>query len=335
MLYEKLESIGRKPDSVMESLLTDIDHIASAKRTIRLEAEAIAALHHQLTPDFSGAVEAILQGRGKAIVCGMGKSGHIGRKIAATLASTGTPSFFLHPSEAFHGDLGMIGESDILLLISYSGETEEVLRLLPFLKSQGNTLIAITGRPASSLARHAHYHLHVAVSEEACPLSLAPTSSTTATLVMGDALAVALMEARGFQPEDFARFHPGGALGRKLLAKVKDYARYNNLPFIQQDANAREVIYRLAEGRLGLVMVRHDSGKIGIITDGDFRRSLAAIDRLDDLKISEIVNYQPITIDENAPIYAAEELMLHKRITTLLVSRKGEVTGVFQMFSLV
>lgn len=261
----------------MELLLAKTDHIAAAKRTISLEAEAIASLNRQLTPDFSATVEAILQGRGKVIVCGMGKSGHIGRKIAATLSSTGTPSFFLHPSEAFHGDLGMIGEADILLLISYSGETEEVLRLLPSLQSQGNTLLAITGRPASTQARHAHFHLNVAVSEEVCPLSLAPTSSTTATLVMGDALAVALMEARGFQPEDFERFHPGGSLGLKLLAKVKDYARYNNLPFIQQDANVREVIYRLAESRLGLVMVWHDSGKVGIITDGDFRCSLASI----------------------------------------------------------
>lgn len=310
-------------------------HSLKAIDVIQTEARMIQALVGQLTSEFNLAVDAILACQGKLIVSGMGKSGHIGRKIAATFASTGTPSFFLHPSEAFHGDLGMIGEADILLLISYSGETEEVLRLLPSLQSQGNTLLAITGRPASTQARHAHFHLNVAVSEEVCPLSLAPTSSTTATLVMGDALAVALMEARGFQPEDFARFHPGGSLGCKLLAKVKDYARYNNLPFIQQDANVREVICRLAEGRLGLVMVRPESGKIGIITDGDLRRSLAVIDRLDDLKISEIINYHPTIIDENAPIYAAEELILNKRITTLLVSRKGEVVGVFQMFSLV
>lgn len=321
----------------MELRPTQLDHIASAKRTISLEAEAIASLKHQLTPEFNAVVEVILKGRGKVIFCGMGKSGHIGRKIAATFASTGTSSFFLHPSEAFHGDLGMIGESDILIMISYSGETEELLRLLPAMKSQKITLIALTGNPASTLASNVHFHLNVKVSEEACPLSLAPTSSTTATLVMGDALAIALMEARGFKKEDFARFHPGGALGRKLLAKVKDYTRYNNLPYIYDDANVREVIYRLAEGRIGLVIIRQetDSGKVGIITDGDFRRSLASIDRLDDLKISEMVNYEPISIDENAPVFVAEELILNNRINTLLVTRQSNVVGVFQMFNLV
>lgn len=306
----------------------------SAIRTIEIESNAILELKKVLSESFSEAVLAILNSSGKVIVSGIGKSGHIGKKIAATLASTGTPSFFIHPSEAFHGDLGMIGKDDILLLISYSGETEEVLRLLPFLKNQGNTIISFTGRPESTLARNAHFNINVSVQQEACPLSLAPTSSTTATLVMGDALAIALMEARKFKPEDFARYHPGGSLGRRLLSKVKDYARYDNLPFIEPDANVREVIYKLAEGRLGLVMIKNHDGRVGIITDGDFRRSLAHIDRLDDLKIHQIVNYSPIVVDENTPIYQAEELMMNRRITTLLVSRDQQVVGVFQMFNL-
>ncbi|GCD77347.1 arabinose-5-phosphate isomerase [Thermaurantimonas aggregans] len=311
------------------------DFIQAAVRTIEIEARSILELRESITESFSNAAKAILNTTGKVIVSGIGKSGHIGKKIAATLASTGTPSFFIHPSEAFHGDLGMIGKDDILLLISYSGETEEVLRLLPFLKNLGNTIISFTGRPESTLARNAHFNINVSVRQEACPLSLAPTSSTTATLVIGDALAIALMEARGFKPEDFARYHPGGSLGRRLLAKVKDFARYDNLPFVEPDVNVREVIYRLAEGRLGLVMIQNHDGRVGIITDGDFRRSLANIDRLDDLRIHQIVNYSPIVVDENTPIYQAEELMLSRKITTLLVSRNSKVVGVFQMFSLV
>lgn len=315
--------------------ITRTNHLTSARRTFQVEAEAVLSLSHYLTDDFNEAVEAILGSKGKVIVCGIGKSGHVGRKIAATLASTGTPSFFLHPSEAFHGDLGMIGPLDVLLLVSYSGETEEVLRILPFLQSQGNTIIAITGKPNSTLARHAHYHLNVTVTDEACPLSLAPTSSTTATMVMGDALAIALMEARGFQQEDFARFHPGGTLGRRLLSKVKDFARYDDLPFIDSDANIREVICKLAEGRIGLVMVRDFRQGIGILTDGDFRRSLAHTENLDDWRLKPLINFNPVTVDENTPIHKAEEIMLTKRINTILVTRNGEVVGVFQMFNLI
>jgi len=315
-------------------MLTSISFLDSALRTFQLEAQAIEGLANNLTKDFDMAVNAILRSKGKVIVCGMGKSGHIGRKIAATLASTGTSSFFLHPAEAFHGDLGMIGRDDIILLISYSGNTEEILRLLPFLKSQDNTIISMTGNPDSILATQTHFHLNIQVPDEACPLSLAPTSSTTATLVMGDALAVALMEARGFQQEDFARFHPGGALGRRLLSKVKDFARYDHLPFITVDSNIRELIYRLAEGQIGLVMIRFGD-RTGIITDGDLRRSLTHVERLDEIKIHQLINFHPFSIDENAPVYQAEELILNKRITTLLVTRNEDVVGVFQMFNLV
>lgn len=311
------------------------DYLASARRTFFREVEAVRSVAELLDENFTKAVKAILHSSGKVIVCGIGKSGHVARKISATLASTGTPSFFLHPSEAFHGDLGMVSSNDVMLLISYSGETEELLRIIPFLLSNGNKLVAITGRPDSTLSRQVHYLLNVAVPSEACPLSLAPTSSTTATLVMGDALAIALMEARGFQKEDFARFHPGGSLGRRLLAKVKDFARYENLPFVEPNSDIREVMYRISEGRLGLVMIWNSDNLVGILTDGDFRRSLKNIDRLDDWQLREHVNMNPITIDENAPIYKAEEILLSKRITTLLVTRDGEVVGVFQMFSLV
>ncbi|HID00026.1 MAG TPA: KpsF/GutQ family sugar-phosphate isomerase, partial [Piscirickettsiaceae bacterium] len=202
----------------------------SAKRVFDIEAAAIANLKTLLNDDFDGAVEAILNSSGRVVICGMGKSGLIGKKIMATLASTGTPSFFMHPGEAFHGDLGMVAPDDIFVAISNSGETEEVIRLLPFLKDNGNTIIAMTGNPASTLAKNADFHLNIAVPQEACPHQLAPTSSTTATLVMGDALAVALMEARNFQPQDFARFHPGGSLGRKLLTKVRHEMKTDNLP---------------------------------------------------------------------------------------------------------
>src|SRR5690606_14608089 len=197
------------------------DHRASALRVFAIEAEAVGNLANLIDDDFSRAVEQILQSRGRTIVCGMGKSGIIGRKIAATMASTGTPSFFMHPGEAYHGDLGMVTSDDTFIAISFSGETDEVLKLLPFLKDNGNFIVAITGNPESTLATAADCHLNVRVDEEACPLRLAPTSSTTATLAMGDAMAVTLMEARGFRPENFARFHPGGSLGRRLLSRVE------------------------------------------------------------------------------------------------------------------
>jgi arabinose-5-phosphate isomerase len=309
------------------------DSLRSARRTIELEAQAIAALAAQLTDDFEAAVRLLLHMKGKAIVCGMGKSGHIARKIAATLASTGTPSFFLHPAEALHGDLGMVGPGDVLLLISYSGETEEVLRLLPHLKTRSGALIALTGNQQSTLARHADCCLNVQVPAEACPLSLAPTASTTASLVMGDALAIALMEARQFRPEDFAHYHPGGSIGKRLLGRVKDYARYHDLPFLPAHATAKELIACISEGRLGLVLIAYGE-RTGIITDGDLRRQLAGVDRLSDIDISSFINYQPLMVDEELPVYKAEELMLQRKITTLLVQRNQRVAGVFQLYYL-
>ena len=213
-----------------------------ARSVFSVEAKAVSALSDNLSTDFDDAVSAILSSEGKTIVCGMGKSGIIGKKIAATLASTGTPSFFMHPGEAYHGDLGMVSPDDVFIAISNSGETEEVVKLIPFLKDNGNVLIAMTGNPDSTLAKAANYHLNVGVEEEACPLQLAPTSSTTATLAMGDALAVTLMKARDFKPENFARFHPGGSLGRRLLSRVENEMVSDNLPVIQPDASVAEVI---------------------------------------------------------------------------------------------
>src|ERR1700730_11988375 len=212
-----------------------------AKRVFDTEIESLKSVAENIGDEFTAAVETILAAKGKLIVSGVGKSGLIGRKIAATFASTGTPSFFLHPGEAFHGDLGMIGSHDMVVLISYSGETDEVLKLIPFLQWNKNVIIGITGNPNSTVAKNSQYHLNIAIQQEACPLALAPTSSTTAALVMGDALAVALMESRRFQPEDFARFHPGGSLGRKLLIRVKDLMRTDNLPFIKEDSSFTEL----------------------------------------------------------------------------------------------
>ena len=283
---------------------------------------------------FSEAVEAILQSKGKLVVCGMGKSGHIGKKISATLTSTGTQSFFMHPAEAFHGDLGMVGEHDIILILSYSGETEEVLKLVPFLKWHKNLSIAITGNPESTLAKNATYHLNVGIKQEACPLELAPTSSTTATLVMGDALAVALMTARDFSPDDFARFHPGGRLGRKLLVKVKDLMRTDNLPFLEEDATFTQLIIRMSEGKLGMVILGTAEKVVGVITDGDLRRGLVKYDNLQQLPIVTIMNSNPILVNEDLLIYDAEALMLERKITTLLVKDAVDrVTGVYQIFN--
>lgn len=309
--------------------------IKNAQKTFSIEQQALQEVAARLDENFQHSVEAILSSKGKLVVCGMGKSGHIGQKIAATLASTGTPSFFVHPGEAFHGDLGMVGKSDVILLISYSGETDEVLRIIPFFKWNGNTLLAMTGNPDSTLATEAHFHLNIAVSQEACPLALAPTSSTTATLVMGDALAVALMEARGFQPEDFARFHPGGSLGRRLLHKVRDYMRSDNLPYIDEQASGKELVLKLSEGRLGLVLVRDAGGKQpGIITDGDLRRAMNSIENLNDIKVAELCNRSPLRVAADTPIHEAEQIMIDRKILSVLVEDAGKIVGVCQLYSI-
>jgi arabinose-5-phosphate isomerase len=307
-------------------------HLDIAKSVFEIEAAAIENLIMLLDEHFELAVDAVLKSSGRVVVCGMGKSGLIGKKIVATFASTGTPSFFMHPGEAFHGDLGMVSPDDVFIALSNSGETEELIRLLPFLKDNGNTIIAMSGNPASTLAINAHYHLNIAVPKEACPLQLAPTSSTTATLVMGDALAVALMQARGFQPHDFARFHPGGSLGRKLLTRVKDEMVSERLPIVPLNAAMIEVIHSMTEGRLGLCIVGEGEG---IITDGDLRRQLEInATELMTLRAQDIMSKNPRSIDANAKLTEAESLMNQHKITSLLVTSENRLVGIIQIYNL-
>ncbi|WP_426587110.1 KpsF/GutQ family sugar-phosphate isomerase [Mucilaginibacter sp. R-33] len=306
-----------------------------AKRVFDIEIESLQQVAGSIDDEFARVVDAILKSTGKLVVIGIGKSGLIGKKIAATLASTGTPSFFLHPGEAFHGDLGMVGPNDIVLLISYSGETDEVLKLIPYLKWNKNVMIGITGNPISTVAKNCSYHLNIKVEREACPLELAPTSSTTAALVMGDALAIALMESRNFQQHDFARFHPGGSLGRKLLVKVKDLMRTDKLPFINEEASFMDLLLRMSEGRLGMVIVGDASRIKGVVTDGDLRRALLKHPDTSTLTIAEIMTVNPVIIDEHEFVGYAEQLMLEKKITTLLVgsAQSRSITGVYQIYT--
>ncbi|TWJ00912.1 arabinose-5-phosphate isomerase [Mucilaginibacter frigoritolerans] len=306
-----------------------------AKRVFDTEIDSLKHVASLIDDEFTKVVEVILKANGKVIVIGIGKSGIIGKKVAATLASTGTPSFFLHPGEAFHGDLGMVGGDDMVILISYSGETDEVLKLIPFLKWNQNTIIGITGNPNSTVAKNSHYHLNVNIKQEACPLALAPTSSTTATLVMGDALAVALMESRQFQHEDFARFHPGGSLGRKLLIKVKDLMRTDNLPFISETASFTELLLCMSEGRLGMVIVGDAQDVKGVVTDGDLRRALIKNPDTTTHTAIDMMSRSPIFIDENEFIHHAEQLMIEKKITAILVGSASDrkVSGIYQIYN--
>ncbi|HEY5325911.1 MAG TPA: KpsF/GutQ family sugar-phosphate isomerase [Mucilaginibacter sp.] len=306
-----------------------------AKRVFNTEIESLRFVAEAIDDEFTKVVEVILKAKGKVIVSGIGKSGIIGKKIAATLASTGTPAFFLHPGEAFHGDLGMVGANDIIILISYSGETDEVLNLVPFLEWNKNVIIGITGNPNSTVAKNSHYHINIAIRQEACPLDLAPTSSTTAMLVMGDALAVALMESRNFQHEDFARFHPGGSLGRKLLVRVKDLMRTDNLPFIGEEASFTELLLRMSEGRLGMVIVGDASYVKGIITDGDLRRALLRTPDTSKLAVAGMMTTSPVFIDENEFIHHAEQLMIEKKITTVLAGSAANrsISGIYQIYN--
>ncbi|AEF55755.1 KpsF/GutQ family sugar-phosphate isomerase [Marinomonas posidonica] len=321
--------------SAPTSLNTDTDAlIASAQRTLSTQAQALANLASQVTEEFAKAVRMILDSKGRTIICGMGKSGLIGKKIAATLASTGTPSFFLHPGEAFHGDLGMIQAEDTLILISYSGETEELMRLLPSLQSFGNPSIALVGNMDSTLAKHCDCVLDISVDRETCPNNLAPTTSTTMTTAMGDALAVALMECRAFQPHDFARFHPGGSLGRKLLTRVKDIMHKQGLPVCSPSTNLKDAISVMTQGRKGVVLVQQEDTLLGIFTDGDLRRAmLKDSDGMMHKNIADLMTLNPKTINENVMIVEAEEQMLRDKITLLVVVNDDQkVSGILEIY---
>ena len=304
-----------------------------AKNVFDIESESILNLKNQLTEDFEKAIQAILTSKGRLVVTGMGKSGHIGVKISATLASTGTPSFFMHPAEAIHGDLGMLTSDDILLAISNSGESEEVVRIIPIVKQRGIILIGMAGNIDSTLAKNSDYFLNISIEREACPLELAPTSSTTATLAMGDALAVVLMKERDFKPEDFATFHPGGSLGRKLLTKVKDIMHSSNLPIVKKDSSFQEIIEVITLGRLGLAVVVEEKQVIGIITDGDLRRALNHSDKTRfGLVAEEIMTKNPKIIYSSEMAIEAEKYMLENTINELIVLDNNQLVGIVQLF---
>ncbi|MBL8443974.1 MAG: KpsF/GutQ family sugar-phosphate isomerase [Zoogloeaceae bacterium] len=299
----------------------DNSAIDMARRVLRIESDAVAALAGRIDGDFAHAVRLILESAGRVIVTGIGKSGHIGRKLAATLASTGTPAYFVHAAEAAHGDMGMITPADIVIALSNSGTSEELLTIVPLVKRQGARLIAMTGNPGSPLAREADVHLDSGVSEEACPLNLAPTASTTAALALGDALAVAVLDARGFSPDDFARSHPGGALGRRLLTHVRDVMRpADRVPVIGHNAQVGEALLAMTRGGLGMTAVATDGGTItGIFTDGDLRRSLERGLDLRKQKIGDIMTRNPQSIGPDALAVEAAEMMERLRISQLLV----------------
>ncbi len=307
-----------------------------AKEVFQIQSKEIANLSQYLTDDFEKCVDEVLSQKGKLIISGMGKSGIIGKKIAATLASTGTPSFFLHPAEAYHGDLGMIEPKDTLLLISNSGESDEVLKLIPFLLSRGNKTISMTSNPNSTLAKNTNYHLNIFVQNEACPLNLAPTSSTTATLVMGDALAVALMKKRGFRDEDFATFHPGGSLGRRLLTTIKSVMKKDSLPVCSSTTDIKEVISKITQGKCGLVVVVDDSKIQGIITDGDIRRAMGSRESdFFDLLAKDIMSKNPKTINQDQKLTKANELMNASKVNSLIVVDDNNLlSGVVQVYDL-
>jgi arabinose-5-phosphate isomerase len=296
--------------------------VASGQRVLQIETQALQALQARIGADFAVACRLLLACRGRVVCTGMGKSGHVATKIAATLASTGTPAFFLHPGEASHGDLGMVTDTDVVLALSNSGESEELLTIVPALKRQGNVLIALTGKPASGLARLADVHLDVSVPEEACPLGLAPTSSTTAALAMGDALAVALLEARGFTAEDFARSHPAGSLGRRLLLHISDVMHAGaEVPRVRPEATASEALVEMSRKRLGMTAVVDGEDRLlGVFTDGDLRRALddAQID-LRTTAVQALMTRSPKTIGPHQLAVEAAHLMEAYKINGLVV----------------
>ncbi|WGE64152.1 KpsF/GutQ family sugar-phosphate isomerase [Actinobacillus equuli subsp. haemolyticus] len=311
-----------------------MNYLASANETLSLYTQAISQLNQRLDNSFNQAVDMILNCEGRVVVAGIGKSGLVGQKMVATFASTGTPSFYLHPTEAFHGDLGMLKPIDVVILISNSGETDDVIKLLPSLKSFGNKIIAMTGNPHSTLAQHANLILNIGVEREACPNNLAPTTSTLVTMALGDALAIALINARGFKAEDFARFHPGGSLGRKLLNRVKDVMQ-TKLPIAQPNADFSTILSVMNEGRMGVALIMQNEDLHGIITDGDIRRTLAQFGAESLTKTAEqIMSKNPKTISDATYLAKAEEMMKELHIHSLIaLNDEGKVSGIMEFSS--
>ena len=293
----------------------------------------IERFEKMLGDEFSKAIELMNKTNEHIIICGMGKSGLVGRKISSTLASTGTPSIFLHPAEAIHGDLGKVQKKSIVLLISYSGETGEIIALIPALKRLNVTIVALTGVKDSTLASKANIILDTSVDREACPLNLAPTTSTMITMVLGDALAVSLMELKNFKQEDFALTHPGGSLGKRLLSSVRDEMKQTNLPFIYQDSGVQDVLVKMTEGRLGLALVGTKEHLNGVITDGDIRRALIDKSNFSELKAKDLMNKNPLTALETDNLLIAENRMREAKVQCLIVKNEiNEVVGVIQIF---
>lgn len=312
--------------------------IPTAVESLSIQSAALSSIASRLGGEFDDAVRLILGCKGRVIVSGMGKSGIVGKKIAATLASTGTPSFYVHPGEAIHGDLGMITAEDLIIMISYSGETEEVVKLMPSLKYFGNKIIAMVGAENTTVGRQADVSLRVDIEREVCPNNLAPTTSALAIMALGDALAVCLIRARDFKPSDFAQFHPGGMLGRRLLSRVADTMVTENLPLIGPEDSVREAIFCMTSGRLGLAIIVEKDRLLGILTDGDLRRALIMDPTMLDKRVRDFMTPVPVTISADAMVSDAEVLMRKYKIRALIVTgaREGEedqVCGLLEIFA--
>lgn len=312
--------------------------IPTAVESLNIQSAALASIAKRIGSEFDDAVRLILGCKGRVIVSGMGKSGIVGKKIAATFASTGTPSFYVHPGEAIHGDLGMITADDLIVMISYSGETEEVVKIMPSLKYFGNKIIGMVGSDNTTLGNQADVTLRVDIEREVCPNNLAPTTSALAIMALGDALAVCLIRARDFKPSDFAQFHPGGMLGRRLLSRVGDSMVVDNLPLIGPEESVREAIFCMTSGRLGLAIIVEDERLLGILTDGDLRRALIMDPTMLDKRVRDFMTPVPVTISANALVTDAEILMRKYKIRALIVTgaREGEedqVCGLLEIFA--
>lgn len=309
-----------------------------AQETLNIEAQTLINAAKNISDDFNKAVETILTCKGKLVVSGVGKSGLIGAKMAATFASTGTPSFFLHPTEALHGDLGMIGKDDVVIAISYSGESEELSSILPHIKRFGTPLIGMTRDKNSTLGQYSDVVIDIVVEKEACPLNIAPTSSTTLTLALGDALAVSLMKARDFKKSDFASFHPGGALGKKLFVKVKNLMRRDDLPIVSKDAKMKDAILKISEGRIGTALITDEKGQLaGLMSDGDVRRALMNEDFSLDDNVMKYATQNPMSIDDEEML-ASDALVLieEKKIQLLVITDKAKkIQGVLHIHTLI
>ncbi|HUQ66259.1 MAG TPA: KpsF/GutQ family sugar-phosphate isomerase [Flavitalea sp.] len=315
---------------------TLLDIKQAGLRTIRLEADAINAMQHLLDDDFERAIKTISECAGRLVISGIGKSAIIAQKIVATLNSTGTPSIFLHAADAIHGDLGMIQQNDVVMIISKSGESPEIKVLVPLIRHFGNTLIAMVGNITSYLSKQSHIILNTTVDQEACPNNLAPTSSTTAQLVMGDAIAVVLMEMKGFGSDDFAKFHPGGMLGKKLYLRVSDLYIHNERPSVNADATLKKVIVEISKKRLGATAVTDDNNRLlGVVTDGDLRRMLEKNEPLDKLTAKDIMSVKPKTISPESLAVDALDLMRKFDITQLVVASEGNYYGIIHLHDLV